>query len=259
MDLQIAGKWAIVGASSRGLGLGCAKALAEAGCNLVINGRDKETLEAAAQELKDLGAPKVLIVAEDIGTTAGQDALFAACPNPDILVTNNAGPPMKPFKDIDRQAILAGVEQNMITPILLIQRALPGMMERGFGRIVNITSSSVLAAIPGLDVSSGARAGLTAFMAGVAKTAISHNVTINNVLPGKIDTDRQTSILTAQAERTGKTVDETRASVAASIPAGRLGSPEEFGAMCAFLCSGQAGYVTGQNLLVDGGLLGRAF
>ena len=259
MDLQIAGKWAIVGASSRGLGLGCAKALAEAGCNLVINGRDKDKLEVAAQELKSLGAPEVVIVAEDIGSPEGQDALFAACPNPDILVTNNAGPPMKPFKDIDRQAILAGVEQNMITPILLIQRALPGMMERGFGRIINITSSSVLAAIPGLDVSSGARAGLTAFMAGVAKTAIGSNVTINNVLPGKIDTDRQTSILTAQAERTGKSLEETRKTVSASIPAGRLGTPEEFGAMCAFLCSGQAGYVTGQNLLVDGGVLGRAF
>ncbi|MFK7791095.1 MAG: SDR family oxidoreductase [Devosiaceae bacterium] len=259
MDLQIAGKWAIVGASSRGLGLGCAQALAQAGCNLVINGRDTAKLDEAAAELKALGAPSVAIVAQDISTAQGQEALFAACPNPDILVTNNGGPPMKPFTDIDREAVLAGVVQNMVTPIELIHRALPGMQERSFGRIINITSSSVLAPIPGLDVSSGARAGLTAFVAGVAKNAAQHNVTINNILPGKMDTDRLRSNLVAQAKRMDKSVDDTSAGIIAAIPAKRFGTAEEFGAACAFLCSGHAGYITGQNLLMDGGLLGRAF
>jgi len=259
MDLQIAGKSAIVGASSRGLGLGCAEALARAGCKLVINGRDVAKLEAEAVRLKEMGADSVAIVAKDISTAEGQDALFAACPNPDILVNNNGGPPLKAFEALDSDAIMRGVEQNMITPILLIQRALPGMTERGFGRIVNITSSSVLAPIPGLDVSSGARAGLTAFVAGVAKNAAAHNVTINNILPGKMDTDRLRGNLEAQAKRTGKNLDETKAGSIASIPAKRFGTSEEFGAACAFLCSAHAGYITGQNLLIDGGLLGRAF
>jgi 3-oxoacyl-[acyl-carrier protein] reductase len=259
MDLQIAGKWAIVGASSRGLGLGCAEHLARAGCNLVINGRDIAKLESEAEALKALGAQEVIVVAKDIGAKEGQDALFAACPNPDILVNNNGGPPLKPFEALDSDAIMSGVQQNMITPILLIQRALPGMKERGFGRIVNITSSSVLAPIPGLDVSSGARAGLTAFVAGVAKYAAEHNVTINNILPGKMDTDRLRGNLEAQAKRTGKSVDEAKAGSIASIPAKRFGTADEFGAACAFLCSSYAGYITGQNLLIDGGLLGRAF
>ena len=259
MDLNIAGKWAIVGASSRGLGLGCARALADAGCHIVINGRDTAKLDEAARDLQARGAPEVIIVAQDIGSQAGQDALFEACPNPDILVTNNGGPPMKPFEALDRDAILAGVEQNMITPIELIQRALPGMKQRGFGRIVNITSSSVLAPIPGLDVSSGARAGLTAFVAGVAKNAAEYNVTINNILPGKMDTDRLRGNLQAQADRMDKSLDETKAGSIAAIPAKRFGTADEFGAACAFLCSSHAGYITGQNLLIDGGLLGRAF
>ncbi len=259
MDLNIAGKWAIVGASSRGLGLGCARALADAGCHIVINGRNTGKLDEAARDLQARGAPQVIIVAQDIGSQAGQDALFEACPNPDILVTNNGGPPMRPFEALDREAILAGVQQNMITPIELIQRALPGMKQRGFGRIVNITSSSVLAPIPGLDVSSGARAGLTAFVAGVAKNAAEYNVTINNILPGKMDTDRLRGNLQAQADRMGKSLDETRAGSIAAIPAKRFGTADEFGAACAFLCSSHAGYITGQNLLIDGGLLGRAF
>jgi 3-oxoacyl-[acyl-carrier protein] reductase len=259
MDLGVAGKWAIVGASSRGLGLGCAQALADAGCNLVINGRDTAKLAEAAEDLKSRGAPQVVIVAEDVSSAEGQDALFEACANPDIVITNNGGPPMKPFDQIDRDAILAGVVQNMVTPIELIHRALPGMMERGFGRIVNITSSSVLAPIPGLDVSSGARAGLTAFVAGVAKNAAQHNVTINNLLPGKMDTDRLRSNLQAQAKRMDKSLEDTKAGSIAAIPAKRFGTAEEFGAACAFLCSSHAGYITGQNVLMDGGLLGRAF
>jgi 3-oxoacyl-[acyl-carrier protein] reductase len=259
MDLHIAGKWAIVGASSRGLGLGCAEHLAKAGCSLVINGRDAAKLDSEAHALKELGAPQVKSVAKDIGTPEGQDALFAACPNPDILVNNNGGPPLKAFEDLDSQAIMSGVEQNMITPIMLIQRALPGMKERGFGRIVNITSSSVLAPIPGLDVSSGARAGLTAFVAGVAKNAAAHNVTINNILPGKMDTDRLRGNLEAQAKRTGNSLEDTKTGSIAAIPAKRFGTADEFGAACAFLCSTHAGYITGQNLLIDGGLLGRAF
>lgn len=259
MDLGLAGKWAIVGASSRGLGRGCAQALAAAGCNLVINGRDTVKLDEAASELRSLGAPEVIIVAKDIGSQEGQDALFAACKNPDILVTNNGGPPMKPFADLTSDAIMAGVKQNMITPIELIQRSLPGMEANGFGRIINITSSSVLAPIPGLDVSSGARAGLTAFVSGVAKNAAANGVTINNILPGKMNTDRLRSNFENQAKRTGKTVDEARDATIASIPAKRLGTADEFGATCAFLCSTHAGYITGQNILLDGGLLGRAF
>ncbi len=259
MDLGIAGKWAIVGASSRGLGLGCAQALAEAGCNLVINGRDAEKLAQEAENLHKRGAPEVKVVAISIGTQEGQDALFEACPNPEILVTNNGGPPPKPFADVTPDAILSGVEQNMLVPIKLIQRALPGMRDKGFGRIVNITSSSVLAPIPGLDVSSGARAGLTAFLAGVAKTEASNNVTINNLLPGKMDTDRLRGTQASQAERQGKTIEAFREQARLAIPAKRFGTAEEFGAACAFLCSAHAGYVTGQNFLMDGGLLGRAF
>lgn len=259
MDLNIAGKWAIVGASSRGLGLGCAKALADAGCHLVINGRNTEALKAAHDDLMMRGAASVAVVALDISTQEGQDALFAACPNPDILVNNNGGPPSKPFADIDKDAVMAGVIQNMITPIEIAKRALPGMQERKFGRIVNITSSSVLRPIPGLDVSSGARAGLTAFLAGVAATAAKHNVTINNLLPGKFDTDRIRSNLAFQAERSGKSLEETTAGSIAAIPAQRFGTPDEFGNTCAFLCSAHAGYITGQNILMDGGLLARTF
>ncbi|MBV6658747.1 MAG: SDR family oxidoreductase [Devosiaceae bacterium] len=259
MDLGLKGKWAIVGASSRGLGKGCAMALAEAGCNLVINGMDEARLAATAEELKAASTVEIIAVPGDIGSSAVQDALFAAAPTPDVLVTNNGGPPVAQFEALDRAAILSGVEKNMIMPIELIQRALPGMKQRGFGRIVNITSSSVLAPIPGLDVSSGARAGLTAFIAGVAKGAAAHNVTINNLLPGKMDTDRLRGNLSKQAERTGQSMEDTVAGSIAAIPAKRFGTADEFGATCAFLCSAHAGYMTGQNVLLDGGLLGRAF
>ena len=259
MDLGLHGKWAIIGASNRGLGRGCAQALARAGCHIVVNGLDGDALARTVSDLDAEGPGSVVPVVGDIATPEVQAALFDACPSPDILVTNNGGPPVAAFEDLDRNAIMAGVIKNMITPIELIQRALPGMSTRGFGRIVNITSSSVLAPIPGLDVSSGARAGLTAFVAGVAKNAAGHNVTINNLLPGKMDTDRLRGTLAGQAARAGISQDEQRTRTIAAIPAARLGTAEEFGATCAFLCSVHAGYITGQNILLDGGLLGRAF
>jgi 3-oxoacyl-[acyl-carrier protein] reductase len=258
MDLGIAGRRAIVCASSRGLGRGCALALAEAGCELVINGRDRDALEETAEKLRGFGV-KVTAVAADVSTPEGQRVLIDACPEPDILVNNNAGPPFGAFQELDRKAMLDGVVQNMVTPIELIQAVIDGMAARRFGRVVNITSSSVLMPIPGLDLSSGARAGLTAFLTGVAKQVARHNVTVNNILPGKIATDRQRSILKWSAERAGVTEDEEAERQAAAIPAGRFGTPEEFGQVCAFLCSIHAGYITGRNHVLDGGLYPSAF
>lgn len=234
-------------------------ALADAGCDLVVNGRDEKALAATASELRDRFDVNVTEIVADVSSEAGQKALLAACPAPDILVNNNGGPPPKPFNQIDRTAILAGVEQNMITPIELIRAVIDGMTERGFGRIVNITSLSVYQPIPGLDVSSGARAGLTAFLAGVARTIASKNVTINNILPGKFDTDRIRSTLKFNADKAGVSEDEQMKRVAGTVPAGRLGTAEEFGKACAFLCSAHSGYITGQNLILDGGLYNSAF
>lgn len=259
MDLGIAGRKAIVCASSRGLGRGCAVALAEAGCDLVVNGRDAGKLATTAKELRERFGVKVAEVAADVSTPEGQKALLAACPEPDILVNNNGGPPPKAFNAIDRKAILDGVVQNMVTPIELIQAVIDGMGERGFGRIVNITSLSVYQPIPGLDVSSGARAGLTAFLAAIARTVVANNVTINNILPGKFDTDRIRATLRFSAEKSGVSLDEAAKQAGETIPAKRLGTAEEFGQACAFLCSIHAGYITGQNLLLDGGFFNRAF
>jgi 3-oxoacyl-[acyl-carrier protein] reductase len=259
LDLGIKGRKAIVCASSRGLGRGCAMALAEAGCDLVVNGRDDKALASTAAEIRDRFGVDVTEVAADVSSAGGRKALLAACPAPDILVNNNGGPPARPFSQIDRAAILAGVEQNMITPIELIRAVLDGMAERGFGRIVNITSLSVYQPIPGLDVSSGARAGLTAFLAGVARTVASRNVTINNILPGKFDTDRIRSTLKFNADKAGISEDEQMKRVSGTVPAGRLGTAEEFGKACAFLCSAHAGYIVGQNLILDGGFFNRAF
>jgi 3-oxoacyl-[acyl-carrier protein] reductase len=259
MDLGISGRKAIVCASSRGLGRGCAEALAEAGCELVINGRDKDALETTIEALRAAGSPKVTAVAADVSTRDGQAALLEACPDPDILVNNNAGPPMRDFRELDRDKMLAGVAQNMVTPIELVQAVIDGMIERRFGRIVNITSSGVLMPIPGLDLSSGARAGLTAFLMGVARQVVKHNVTINNILPGRIETDRLRSNLKWGAEQAGISVEEQAEKQAALIPAGRFGTPEEFGKVCAFLCSAHAGYITGRNIAVDGGLIPTAF
>lgn len=254
MDLGIAGRTAIVCASSKGLGKGCAAALAKAGARVIVNGRDAKTLEATARELAALGGT-IVPVAADVGTAAGRAAILAAAGDVDILVNNNAGPPFKDWREIDHAAMVAGVEANMITPIELIKAVIDGMTARGFGRIINITSSSVKAPISGLDLSSGARAGLTAFLAGVARTVAAKNVTINQIMPGAFDTDRLQSGFERTAKITGKTLQETAAARAAGIPARRFGSIEEFGALCAFLCSAHAGYITGQSILIDGGMV----
>lgn len=259
MDLGIAGRKAIVCASSRGLGKACARALADAGCEVVINGRDAKTLNATAGEIASLTGAKIIAVVGDVATPEGQRALFAACPQPDILVNNNAGPPLRDFRELTRQQMLDGVTANMIVAIELIQKAIEPMLSRRFGRIVNITSGSVKAPIAGLDLSSGARAGLTAFVAGVSRTVADKNVTINSILPGAFDTDRLRGTLSKHAEAKGKSIAQVAADRIATIPARRFGDPAEFGAACAFLCSAQAGYITGQNLLIDGGSFTGAF
>src|SRR6185503_1591619 len=259
MDLGIAGRKAIVCASSRGLGKACARALADAGCEVVINGRDQKTLMAAAAELSAIAGAKIIPVVADVATAEGQQALLAACPAPDILVNNNAGPPFKDFRELTRQAMIDGVIANMVVAVELIQKVIDPMAQRGFGRIVNITSSSVKAPLAGLDLSSGARAGLTAFLAGVARTVAEKNVTINNIQPGAFDTDRLRSNIKSTAQKTGKSEEEAAKARLAIIPARRFGQPDEFGAACAFLCSAQAGYITGQNLLIDGGMVNVAF
>ena len=259
MDLGIAGRRAIVCASSRGLGKATAHALAEAGCEVVMNGRDAKTLETAAAEIGKATGAKITTVAADVALPHGQKSLLAACPAPDILINNNAGPPLRDFRELTREQMIDGVIANMIVAIELIQKVIGPMTERKFGRIVNITSGSVKAPLPGLDLSSGARAGLTAFLAGVARTVASNNVTINNVLPGAFDTDRLRGTLKKWAEQKGISVEDAAATRAATIPAKRFGQPREFGAACAFLCSAQAGYITGQNLLIDGGNFNGAF
>jgi 3-oxoacyl-[acyl-carrier protein] reductase len=259
MDLGIRGRTAIVCASSQGLGKGCAHALAEAGVALVINGRNQALLEQTAEEIHRAWGVPVTPVLADVSTAEGQSALLKACPTPDILINNNAGPPLKNFRELDRQAILNGVTNNMVTPIELIQRVIDSMVNRGFGRIVNITSSSVKMPIVALDLSSGARAGLTAFMAGVARSVADKNVTINNLLPGNFDTQRLRSNLSLAAKRNQVSDAEAAARAIANIPAKRFGTPAEFGQTCAFLCSVHAGFMTGQNVLLDGGAFPAAF
>lgn len=259
MDLGIAGRTAIVCASSKGLGRGCAEALAEAGCTVVINGRDAAALEATASQIRASYGGKVVAVVADVSTRAGQDALLAAAPEPDILVNNNGGPPPKGFREVSREALLEGVVQNMATPIELTQRVIDGMIARNFGRIVNITSASVLMPLTGLDVSSAARAGLTAFLSGVAREVAHANVTINNILPGAFDTDRLKSSTSKMAALKGITLEEAAKGRMADIPAKRFGNAEEFGKLCAFLASSHAGYITGQNLLIDGGVFRGSF
>ena len=259
MDLGIKGKRAIVCASSRGIGKGCAMALAEAGVALVINGRNADALEATAGEIRRATGAEVTAVVADVGEPEGQAAILAACPEPDILVNNNGGPPFRDFRTLDRQAMLAGVAMNMVTPIELIQKVIDRMAARGFGRIVNITSISVKMPLAGLDLSSGARAGLTAFVAGVARTVADRNVTINNLLPGYVDTRRLREGFAASALRSGASPDSIAAGEVATIPARRFGSAAEIGQTCAFLCSVHAGYITGQSILLDGGLYPGAF
>ena len=259
MDLGLIGRRALVCASSRGLGRGCAMALAEAGVELVINGRDAAQLTLTADEIRKASGAKVTAVVADVSSREGQAALLEACPDPDILVNNNGGPPLKDYRELDRPAMIDGVIQNMITPIELIQAVIEPMVERRFGRIVNITSMSVKKPITGLDLSSGARAGLTGFLAGVARNVARHNVTINFLLPGMFDTDRLRAGFPRMAKLQNKTEQQIRDERMAGVPAGRFGDPEEFGRACAFLCSVHAGYITGQNLLMDGGVFEGAF
>ncbi|HML12576.1 MAG TPA: SDR family oxidoreductase [Xanthobacteraceae bacterium] len=254
MDLGIAGRKAIVCASSRGLGRGCAMALGQAGCEVVVNGRDKARLETTAEEIRRATGAKVIAVAADVSAPEGQAALFSACPEPDILVNNNGGPPFRDFRELARQQLIDGVTANMVVAIELIQKAIDPMVRRRFGRIVNITSGSVKMPLAGLDLSSGARAGLTAFLAGVARSVAASNVTINFLLPGTFDTDRLRSGIEITAKRKGISMEEACAERAATVPAKRFGEADEFGHACAFLCSAHAGYITGQNLLIDGGL-----
>jgi 3-oxoacyl-[acyl-carrier protein] reductase len=270
MDFGIAGKWALVCGASKGLGLGCAEALVREGVNLVIVARTPGALQDAASRLIAAGAdaasatgqkhpnPKILAVAADITTPEGRAAAFGVAGGPgrdfDIVVTNAGGPPTGDFRDWDRDAWIRAVDANMLAPIELIRATVDGMAARGFGRIVNITSSAVKAPIDILGLSNGARSGLTGFVAGAARGGIAaHGVTINNLLPGKFDTDRLAATLRAAADKSGKSLDEVRQAQRAAIPARRFGSPQEFGAICAFLCSAQAGYITGQNILADGG------
>jgi 3-oxoacyl-[acyl-carrier protein] reductase len=259
MDLGIEGKQAIVCASSKGLGRACAISLARNGVSVVINGRDKDALAATARDIEAISDVKVTPVRADISTPEGQRALLDACPNPDILVNNNGGPPFKDFRALDRDAMLAGVIMNMITPIELIQKVINSMVERGFGRIVNITSISVMMPIPGLDLSSAARAGLTSFLAGVAPKVAASNVTINNILPGFFLTDRHNAALAQAMDERGLSLEEAIAERAEVVPAKRFGDPEEFGETCAFFCAASAGYITGQNLVIDGGRFPGAF
>jgi 3-oxoacyl-[acyl-carrier protein] reductase len=259
MDLGIAGRKAIVCASSRGLGRACAHRLAEAGCEVVVNGRDKARTEATASEIAKATGAKVIPVVADVATAEGQKALFAAMGEPDILVNNNAGPPFRDFREIDRAKMLEGVTANMVVAIELIQKVVGPMSEKKFGRIVNITSGSVKMPIGGLDLSSGARAGLTAFLCGVARQVAPNGITINFLLPGSFETDRLNSNMENVAKNQKITVEQAKAARVATVPAKRFGYPDEFGAACAFLCSAHAGYITGQNLLIDGGVFPGAF
>ena len=259
MDLGIAGRKAIVCASSKGLGRACAEKLAEAGCEVIVNGRSRDTAEATAADIGKATGTKVIAVAADVASPQGQAALFTACPDPDILVTNNLGPPPRDYHDVTRQQILDGVVGSMISPIELIQKAIDATVAKKFGRIVNITSGGVLMPQVNLEVSCGARAGLTAFLTTVARAVAQHNVTINFLLPGAFETDRLRAIFETAAKRDNTTPQAARAQRVASIPAKRVGQPEEFGAACAFLCSTHAGFITGHSLLIDGGAFPAAF
>ncbi len=253
MDLGINGKKAIVCASSKGLGKSCAISLAREGVDVTICARGRETLEITASEIRFLGGGEVKAINCDITTDDGQVEILKACPEPDILINNAGGPPPGDFRDWDRSIWISAIDANMLTPIFLIKEVVDGMMQRGFGRIINITSGAVKAPIEALGLSNGARAGLTGFIAGLSRKTIANNVTINNLLPGPFDTNRMHANIKVAAEKAGVNVAEMTTKKAKSNPSGRFGTPEEFGEYCAFLCSQQAGYVTGQNLLMDGG------
>lgn len=256
MDLGIEGRRAIVAASSAGLGFACARSLALEGVHVVLNGRDGDRLEAAAQALRDQSTVTVSTVVGDVADPATRSGLLDACPEPDILVTNNAGPPPGRFSAWEREDWLAAVDANMVAPLLLIRDVLDGMVERRFGRIVNITSAMVKAPRSPMGLSSAARTGLTSVVKGLSVDVAASNVTVNNLLPERIDTGRQRQMADLAVAFKGITLDEAYAEIAATIAAGRLGRPEEFGDTCAFLCSAQAGYLTGQSIQLDGGTYG---
>ncbi|KUP93855.1 SDR family oxidoreductase [Tritonibacter horizontis] len=253
MDLGIRGKRALVCASSKGLGLGCAEALAEAGVDLVMNARGSDALEAAAADLRSRFGVAVETHACDVTDAAAREALIAQAAEVDILVTNAGGPPPGQWSDWEREDFIKALDANMLTPIALMKALMPAMMDKGWGRVVNITSQSVKAPIAVLGLSNSARAGLTGYVAGTARQVAGKGVTINNLLPGIHATDRAVSLDTGVSEAKGISLDEARAQRAATIPAGRYGSRQEFGAACAFLCSQHAGFIVGQNILLDGG------
>ncbi len=253
MDLGIAGKKAIVGGASMGLGKACAMSLAREGVDVTIVARTQANIEAAAEEIRAATGARVTPVAVDITTDEGRALVLKACPEPDIVVNNAGGPPAGNFRDWDRAAWIAALNGNMLSAIFMIKDTVDGMIARKFGRIVNITSSAVKAPISILGLSNGARSGLTGFVAGVAREVAKHNVTVNNLLPGDFDTERHQSNTRSFAKVQNRTYEEMRAIRIAQIAAGRMGTPPEFGEYCAYLCSAQAGFITGQNLLIDGG------
>ncbi|MCH2068262.1 MAG: SDR family oxidoreductase [Shimia sp.] len=258
MELGIKGKRALVCASSKGLGLGCARALAAEGVDLIMNARGVEALEAAAADILSEFGVDVQAIACDVTTIEGQAKLIEAAQGVDILVNNAGGPPPGMWTDWDRDDFISALDANMLAPIALIKALVPGMMDRGWGRVVNITSVSVKSPIPVLGLSNAARAGLTGYVAGTARQVAGKGVTINNILPGIHATDRAVSLDKAVTEQQGISMEEAKAQRAATIPAGRYGTPDEFGATCAFLCSHHAGFIVGQNVLLDGGAFASA-
>ncbi|WP_286240197.1 SDR family oxidoreductase [Neptuniibacter halophilus] len=259
MNLNLQGRKAIICGASKGLGRACALALAEEGVDLVINARSADTLQQTAEEIRARTGVKVQAVAADITTPAGRAEVLSACPAPDILVNNAGGPPPGDFRDWDQAAWHAALEANMLTPIFMIKAVVDGMQARQFGRIINITSSAVKAPISILGLSNGARSGLTGFVAGLARETVADNVTINNLLPGPFETDRLISTLDLHAQQLGISADQLRQQQMQANPAKRFGDPDEFGALCAFLCGTRAGFINGQNLLLDGGAFPGTF
>ena len=259
MDLGIAGRKALVCGASAGLGLACAQALAREGVALVIVARTEAPLREAAAALQALGSAPVAWVVADVTTVEGRELIFSQHGDFDIVITNAGGPPPGDFRNWDRDTWLRALDANMLTPIEIIRQTVDGMMARGFGRIINITSSAVKSPVDGLGLSTGARSGLTGFVAGLARTTVARGVTINNVLPGTFDTARLADNFAAQAKREGGDADAIRQARIAKHPARRLGHPDEFGATCAFLCSAHAGYINGQNVLMDGGSFSGTF
>ncbi len=253
MDFGLRGRTAMVCAASMGLGRSCAAALGGEGAKLIIVARRREILQRAADEIRSATGAEIVAVAADVTTREGRDAILAVCPDPDILINNAGGPPPGDFRNWDRDTWIRAIDANMLAPIELIKSTIDGMIARKFGRIVNITSHAVKAPVAMLGLSNGARSGLTGFVAGLARATAEHNVTINNLLPGTFDTDRLKSNLQALANNTKRPVEQVTEEIRSGNPSRRFGRPEEFGAACAFLCSAHAGYITAQNILVDGG------